>query len=73
MVVYFRSEKERMERLRIVEASKGIGKPKVGGKFELVDQDGKPWKSEEHMKGKFSLVSRCSRIYPMPGGQKRCV
>lgn len=57
MVVYFRSEKERMHRQRITEASKGVGKPKVGGMFELVDQDGKVWKSEEEMKGKFGLVS----------------
>ena len=56
MGLYFRSEKERLQRQRIAEASKGVGKPKVGGKFELVDQDGKAWSSEE-MKGKFSLVS----------------
>ena len=56
MGFYFRSEKERLQRQRIAEASKGVGKPKVGGTFELVDQDGKRWSSEE-MKGKFSLVS----------------
>ena len=56
MGFYFRSEKERLQRQRIAEASKGVGKPKVGGKFELVNQDGKVWSSEE-MKGKFSLVS----------------
>ncbi|MCJ1473485.1 Cu-binding protein [Lambiella insularis] len=68
MVFYFRSEKERMERQRIAEASKGVGKPKVGGVFELVDQDGRVWKSEEEMKGKFSLVyfgfSHCPDICP---------
>ncbi|MCJ1397605.1 Cu-binding protein [Xylographa trunciseda] len=57
MIYYFRSEKERMERQRIAEASKGVGKPKVGGKFELVDQDGRKWSSEEEMGGRFSLVS----------------
>jgi hypothetical protein len=45
-----------MERKRIAEASKGMGKPKVGGKFELLDQNGNLWSSEK-MKGKFSLVS----------------
>ena len=45
-----------MERQRIAEASKGMGKPKVGGPFELLDQDGKPWNSKREMGGKFSLV-----------------
>ena len=49
-----------MERQRIAEASKGMGKPKVGGKFELVDHNGQPWASDK-MKGKFSLVS--TRLY----------
>ena len=55
MTFYFRYEKARMERKRIAEAAKGVGKPKVGGKFELLDQDGKPFSSED-MKGKFTLV-----------------
>jgi len=60
MGFYFRSEKERLQRQRIAEASKGVGKPKVGGAFELVDQDGRVWSSEE-MKGRFSLVCGCCR------------
>jgi protein SCO1/2 len=60
MIMYFRHEKARMERKRIAEASKGVGKPKVGGAFDLVDQDGKVWSSEQ-MKGKFSLVSLPAR------------
>lgn len=44
-----------MQRKRIAEAAKGVGRPKVGGTFELVDQDGKPFTSEM-MKGKHSLV-----------------
>ena len=63
MGFYFRSEKERLQRQRIAEASKGVGKPKVGGKFELVDQEGQPWSSEE-MKGKFTLV--CGFFSPRP-------
>lgn len=52
---YFEHEKERMHKKRIADASKGMGRPKVGGAFELVDQDGKPF-SSEMMKGKYSLV-----------------
>lgn len=56
LVFYFRYEKERMERKRVVEATKGVGRPKVGGSFDLVDQEGKPF-SEADMRGKYSLVS----------------
>lgn len=55
LVVYFRYEKERMERQRIAEQTKGVGRPKVGGPFELVDQNGKKFTSED-MKGKYALV-----------------
>jgi protein SCO1 len=55
LVWYFEFEKGRMQRKRIAEASKGVGRPKVGGTFELIDQNGKPF-SSEMMKGKFSLV-----------------
>lgn len=53
---YFEHEKERMQKKRIAEANKAVGKPKVGGSFKLVDQDGKPF-TEQHMKGRYSLVS----------------
>jgi protein SCO1/2 len=55
LIFYFRYEKARMERLRVAEAAKGVGRPKVGGPFELLDQHGKAFSSEE-MKGKHSLV-----------------
>lgn len=55
MIVYFREEKKRLERQRIAEQTKGLGKPKVGGPFDLVDQDGKRFTSED-MKGQFALV-----------------
>lgn len=45
-----------MERKRVAEAAKGVGRPKVGGEFELVDQKGNSWGSER-MKGRYSLVS----------------
>ena len=52
---YFEQEKERMQRKRVAEASKGVGRPKVEGPFELIDVDGKPF-SEQDLKGKYSLV-----------------
>lgn len=55
LVWYFEHEKERMQRKRIADAAKGVGRPKVGGPFELVDQNNKPFTSEM-MKGKYSLV-----------------
>jgi protein SCO1/2 len=56
MVIYFRVEKARLERKRIAEMSKGVGKPKVGGPFTLVDLDGKEFTAED-LKGKYSFVS----------------
>ena len=61
MLFYFRHEKARVERKRIADASKGMGKPKVGGKFELVDQDGKAFDSDIGMKGRFSIVGQLIR------------
>ena len=55
MIVYFRHEKARMERRQVAKATKGVGRPKVGGDFNLVDQNGKPF-SNEDMKGRYSLV-----------------
>ena len=45
-----------MERKRIAEAAKGVGRPKVGGPFRLLDQKGQPFTDGE-MKGRYSLVS----------------
>lgn len=55
MIVYFRVEKERLERKRIAEMSKGVGRPKVGGPFELKDLDGRTF-TEADLKGRYSLV-----------------
>jgi protein SCO1/2 len=55
LVAYFRFEKARLERKRVVEMSKGVGKPKVGGPFVLKDLDGKEF-SHEDLKGKYSFV-----------------
>lgn len=59
MIFYFRHEKERLERQRVAEAAKGVGRPKVGGTFELLDHEGRAF-TDQDMKGGFSLVSfRC--------------
>ena len=55
MVFYFQYEKARLERKRIVEMSKGYGKPKVGGPFTLKDLDGKEF-TEQDLLGKYSMV-----------------
>lgn len=44
-----------MQRKRIADAAKGVGRPKVGGDFALVDHNGKPFTSDM-MKGKYALV-----------------
>ncbi|APA08787.1 hypothetical protein sscle_04g035570 [Sclerotinia sclerotiorum 1980 UF-70] len=67
LIFYFRYEKARMERRRVAEAAKGVGRPKVGGPFELVDHKGEKF-SSENMKGKYSLVyfgfTHCPDICP---------
>ncbi|KAI2639326.1 SCO1/SenC-domain-containing protein [Xylaria nigripes] len=67
LVWYFESEKKRMERRRIAEATKGVGKPKVGGEFHLVDHEGRPFSSED-LKGRYSLIyfgfTHCPDICP---------
>lgn len=45
-----------MDRRRITEASKGVGKPKIGGEFDLVDQEGRRFASGD-MRGGFTIVS----------------
>ena len=55
LVFYFRYEKARMERKRVAEAAKGVGRPKVGGPFELTDHEGKKF-GDADLKGKYSLV-----------------
>ncbi|KAJ5116333.1 Synthesis of cytochrome c oxidase Sco1/Sco2 [Penicillium angulare] len=67
MVVYFRVEKARLERKRIAEMSKGVGKPKVGGPFVMKDLDGNEFTAED-LKGKYSFVyfgfTHCPDICP---------
>ncbi|KAK7750414.1 Cu-binding protein [Diatrype stigma] len=67
LVWYFEHEKQRMQRKRVAEAAKGVGRPKVGGPFELIDQNGKPFSSED-LRGRYSLVyfgfTHCPDICP---------
>ena len=44
-----------MERKRVAEAAKGVGKPKVGGPFALTDHEGMKF-TDGDLKGKYSLV-----------------
>jgi len=44
-----------MQRKRIAESTKGVGRPKVGGPFELIDQDGNKF-TDTDLKGRYSLV-----------------
>ncbi|KAI8626965.1 SCO1/SenC-domain-containing protein [Xylariaceae sp. FL1651] len=67
LVWYFEAEKKRMQRRRVAEAAKGVGKPKVGGDFHLVDHEGRPFSSSD-LKGRHSLVyfgfTHCPDICP---------
>lgn len=67
LVWYFEAEKKRMHRRRVAEATKGVGKPKVGGDFNLVDHEGRPFSSAD-LKGRYSLVyfgfTHCPDICP---------
>ena len=56
MIFYFRQEKARLERQRVAEQAKGVGRPKVGGEFDLVDQEGRVF-TDGDMRGGFSIVS----------------
>lgn len=44
-----------MQKKRVAEANKAVGKPKVGGSFNLIDQNGEPF-TEANLKGRYSLV-----------------
>jgi len=68
MYAYFRVEKTRMERKRVAEASKGMGRPKVGGEFELVDMWGGGFRSGA-LRGGFSLVSLGGGFFSFWGGE----
>lgn len=67
MIVYFRYEKARLQRKRIAEMSKGVGKPKVGGPFVLKDLNGNEF-THEDLKGKYSFVRWARNLVVIPRG-----
>lgn len=71
LIFYFRYEKARMERKRVAEAAKGVGRPKVGGPFSLVDQNGKTF-TDGDMKEKYALVSFIFRKWEDTGERNEC-
>ncbi|GAA6062223.1 hypothetical protein JCM10212_006458 [Sporobolomyces blumeae] len=65
---YFENEKQAVrERKRQENAAARIGRPKIGGPFELTDQDGKPF-SDRDLLGRWSMVyfgfTNCPDICP---------
>lgn len=64
---FFTREKRRLEVQQQAEANRGYGKPLVGGPFELIDQDGKPF-TQENLKGQFNILyfgfTHCPDICP---------
>ncbi|KAJ4298697.1 Cu-binding protein [Collariella sp. IMI 366227] len=67
LVWYFENEKVRMQRKRVADSTKGHGRPKVGGSFDLIDQNGKRV-TDQDLKGRYSLVyfgfTHCPDICP---------
>ncbi|KAG9240395.1 Sco1 protein [Calycina marina] len=67
LILYFRYEKARLERERVALATKGVGKPKVGGPFSLATHDNIPF-TDRDLLGRYTLVyfgfSHCPDICP---------
>ncbi|KAL1924718.1 uncharacterized protein VTP21DRAFT_4372 [Calcarisporiella thermophila] len=69
LMVYFKNEKERLHKMRLEEAkqTKSVGKPKVGGPFELIDHNGRTVTDRDFL-GRFLLVyfgfTHCPDICP---------
>lgn len=63
----FRNEKEKLKLRKEAEANRGIGKPLIGGPFNLITHDGKPF-TEKDLIGKFSIIyfgfTHCPDICP---------
>ncbi|OZJ05632.1 hypothetical protein BZG36_01523 [Bifiguratus adelaidae] len=71
LVLYFRAEKERVRKAReeaAAQQAKSIGKPKIGGPFELIDAKTEERVTDKDFHGKFLLVyfgfTHCPDICP---------
>lgn len=67
LTVWFRSEKEKLKLQREAEMNRGMGKPLVGGPFNLIDDGGNSF-TDENLKDKFSIIyfgfTHCPDICP---------
>ncbi|TYJ58748.1 hypothetical protein B9479_000584 [Cryptococcus floricola] len=68
LYMYFESEKTKVQERRQEElASRSVGRPNIGGPFQLTTQDGVPF-TEQDLKGKWSLIyfgfTHCPDICP---------
>lgn len=67
LVWFFQREKERLRMAREAELNRGVGKPKIGGPFTLIDQDGNIF-TERDLLGRFAILyfgfSMCPDICP---------
>ncbi|ANZ75858.1 BA75_03080T0 [Komagataella pastoris] len=64
---FFKREKKRLELQKEADQNRGIGKPLVGGPFDLIDTNGEQF-TQEKLKDKFSLIyfgfTHCPDICP---------
>jgi protein SCO1/2 len=67
LTYYFQREKKRLNIRREEEANQGMGTPSIGGPFDLIDHNGKPF-THKDLEGKFSIIyfgfSMCPDICP---------
>lgn len=63
----FKEQKEKLQLKREAEANRGVGRPLIGGPFDLVDMNGKKY-TDQDLKGHFSLIyfgfTHCPDICP---------
>ncbi|AOA64590.1 Copper-binding protein [Komagataella phaffii CBS 7435] len=64
---FFKKEKKRLELQKEADQNRGMGKPLVGGPFDLIDTNGEQF-TQEKLKDKFSLIyfgfTHCPDICP---------